>query len=385
MPLDLGGSLVPVSAFSTLPFHVAGESTPLTSGAAEMPRKGEPRMNSEMPRVAVFGAGAIGLTIGGWLAEAGVPVTFVARSDAAERLNREGLRLYEHGHEDARRTLEVTAVSDVAEIARPDWLVLAVKNYDLEVAARDIRDRMQGDPTVIALQNGIENQAVLPKYFTRVVYGVIRYNAWRDAVNEFGYERRGPILLGVTNPELHADRDRAVRLLSTACECRAEERIADAAQCKMVLNLVNSVSALVGFGLREIEDYAAFSRSVSRVMYEGMQILRWAGVREVPMGHGATWRTMTLARFMPAFVTSRVLRKGMRDMHMTSMGQDVYLSKRGDTELESLNGHFLRLAETVGFDARYNRALYDITKEWLAQPKIRPMHEREVWARLQGA
>jgi 2-dehydropantoate 2-reductase len=273
----------------------------------------------------------------------------------------------------------------VAEIARPDWLVLAVKNYDLEVAARDIRDRMQGDPTVIALQNGIENQAVLPKYFTRVVYGVIRYNAWRDAVNEFGYERRGPILLGVTNPELHADRDRAVRLLSTACECRAEERIADAAQCKMVLNLVNSVSALVGFGLREIEDYAAFSRSVSRVMYEGMQILRWAGVREVPMGHGATWRTMTLARFMPAFVTSRVLRKGMRDMHMTSMGQDVYLSKRGDTELESLNGHFLRLAETVGFDARYNRALYDITKEWLAQPKIRPMHEREVWARLQGA
>jgi 2-dehydropantoate 2-reductase len=342
-------------------------------------------MNSEMPRVAVFGAGAIGLTIGGWLAEAGVPVTFVARSDAAERLNREGLRLYEHGHEDARRTLEVTAVSDVAEIARPDWLVLAVKNYDLEVAARDIRDRMQGDPTVIALQNGIENQAVLPKYFTRVVYGVIRYNAWRDAVNEFGYERRGPILLGVTNPELHADRDRAVRLLSTACECRAEERIADAAQCKMVLNLVNSVSALVGFGLREIEDYAAFSRSVSRVMYEGMQILRWAGVREVPMGHGATWRTMTLARFMPAFVTSRVLRKGMRDMHMTSMGQDVYLSKRGDTELESLNGHFLRLAETVGFDARYNRALYDITKEWLAQPKIRPMHEREVWARLQGA
>ena len=337
------------------------------------------------PRVVVFGTGAIGATVGGWLVEAGTPVTFVARPGTAERLNQEGLRLYPHGHTEERRTIKVTAVSDIAAIQRPDWLVLAVKNYDLEAAARDIRARLQGEPTVIALQNGIENQAVLPKYFARVVYGVMRYNAWRDAANEFGYERRGPILLGVIDPMLVGDRDRAVQLLSAACECRAEERIADAAQCKMVLNLTNSISALVGFGLREIEDYGAFSQSVSRVMYEGMQILRRAGVQEVSMGGGATWRTMTLARYMPAFVKARVLKKGMRDMHITSMGQDVYLTKRGATELESLNGYFLRLAEKVGIDARYNRALYSITKEWLAQPEIRPMHERELWSKLRRA
>jgi ketopantoate reductase len=184
---------------------------------------------------------------------------------------------------------------------------------------------------------------------------------------------------------LARDRDRAVQLLSAACECRAEARIADAAQCKMILNLTNSISALVGFGLREIEDYGAFSRSVSHVMYEGMQILRRAGVREVSMGGGATWRTMTVAKFLPAFVKARILKKGMRDMHITSMGQDVYLTKRGATELESLNGYFLRMAEQVGFDARYNRALYRITKDWLAQPEIRPIHERELWEKLRQA
>ena len=103
------------------------------------------------------------------------------------------------------------------------------------------------------------------------------------------------------------------------------------------------------------------------------------------MGEGATWRTMTLGRFLPAFVTSRILKKGLRDMHITSMGQDVYVARRGATELESLNAYFLRLAETVGFDARYNRALYRITKDWLAQPVIRPMHERELWAKLRKA
>ena len=52
----------------------------------------------------------------------------------------------------------------------------------------------------------------------------------------------------------------------------------------------------------------------------------------------------------------------MRDMHITSMGQDVYLTKRGATELESLNGYFLRMAEKVAFDARYNRALYALRR-----------------------
>jgi len=343
------------------------------------------RVDTGHPKVVVFGAGSIGATVGGWLVEAGVPVTFVARPETAERLNREGLRLYAHGRRSERPTIKVSAVSDLAEISQADWLVLAVKNFDLEAAARDIRAGLRGDPIVIALQNGVENQEVLPKYFARVVYGMIRYNAWRDAVNEFGYERRGPIFLGVTDPSLAGDRDRAVQLFSAACECRAEERIADAAQCKMVLNLTNSIFALVGLGIREIEDYRAFSRSVSHVMYEGVQILRKAGVREVPMGEGATWRTMTLGRFLPAFVTARILRKGLRDMHITSMGQDVYLTRRGATELESLNGYFLRLAETLGFDARYNRALYRITQEWLAQPEIRPMHERELWAQLRKA
>jgi len=342
-------------------------------------------MSTEQPNVIVFGTGAIGATVGGRLLEAGVPVTFVARPDTAERLNRDGLHLYEHDHRDERRTISVKAVSDVAEVKRPDWLVLAVKNYDLEVAARDIRARLQCEPTVIALQNGVENQSVLPKYFARVVYGVIRFNAWRDAANEFGYERRGPILLGVIDPALIDERDRAVRLLSAACECRAEERIADAAQCKVVLNLTNSILTLVGFGLREIEDYGAFSKSVSRVMYEGVQILHKAGVHEVPLGKGTTWRTITMARFMPGFVRSRALKKGIRDMHITSMSQDVYVTKRGTTELESLNGHLLRLAEKVGFDARYNRALYNITKEWLAKREIQPMHERELWANLRQA
>jgi 2-dehydropantoate 2-reductase len=342
-------------------------------------------MSDDTASVVVYGPGAIGATAGGWLAEAGVPVTFVARPETARLLNEQGLRLYAHGRKAEERTVRVAAVSDVSEAPRPDMVVLAVKNYDLDAAARDLRAKVQGNPIVIALQNGIENQSILPKHFACVVYGVVRYNAWRDAANEFGYEKKGPILVGVTDPALVADRDRVVRLLSTAFDCSAEDRISDAARCKMLFNLMNSITALVGFGLREIEDYGAFSDSVALVLYEGMQILRKAGVHEVRFDRGGTWRNITAAKFLPGFITSRILRKNMRDVHITSMAQDVYLAKRGVTELESLNGYFVRLAESIGFDARYNKALYRITSDWLAQPEIRPIHERELRTMLRAA
>jgi ketopantoate reductase len=84
-------------------------------------------------------------------------------------------------------------------------------------------------------------------------------------------------------------------------------------------------------------------------------------------------------------VADRIFARNLKKVRMSSMGQDVYVLKRGATELESLNGYFVRLADSVGFDARYNRRLYAITREWLAQPDIRPMHEAELWARLDQA
>jgi 2-dehydropantoate 2-reductase len=335
--------------------------------------------------VVVYGAGAIGGTVGGWLAEAGVPVTFVARPAAEKLLNEQGLRLYEHGHKSSARTVRVSAVADVTAAADAEIVVLAVKNFDLDRAAADIHAKLRHEPLVVALQNGVDNQSILPGHFRRVVYGVLGYNAWCDGANEFGYATRGPVLLGVTDESLVADRDRVVALFAKGFDCRAEERITDAALCKMLFNLMTGIMAVVGVGVREVEDYVAFKNCVAHVLYEGIQVLHAAGVREVRMDGGGSWASVRALRFLPGFVTARILRKTLRRFHMTSMAQDVYVAKRGVTELESLNGHFVRLADSCGLAAPYNRRLHRAMREWLAQPEIRPMHERELWAKLREA
>jgi 2-dehydropantoate 2-reductase len=59
--------------------------------------------------------------------------------------------------------------------------VLAVKNYSLEAVARQVKDELGDRPIVVSMANGIDNQRILPKFFTKVIYCVVGYNARRDA------------------------------------------------------------------------------------------------------------------------------------------------------------------------------------------------------------
>jgi len=341
-------------------------------------------MSGYEPEVVVYGTGAIGATVGAWLLAAEIPTVFVARPDAARRLNEQGLKVYPQEGRVHTPAIPVVAVSNVSERSETPIIVLAVKNYDLEAAAQDIRTKVRPDIILVALQNGIENQAILPKYFQRVVYGVVLYNAWQDAPNVFGYARRGPILLGMAKHASTADRDRVVGLFSSAFECHAEERIEDAAKSKMLLNLLTTTLAVVGVGLRQVEDYDALGKTVLHVMYEGIQILRKSGVDEVRFELAPSWKKIWALKVLPDLIARQVLRRNLRTLPMTSMAQDAYQKRRHATELESLNGYFVKLAESIGFKAPYNSALYQIMKEWLAQSEIRPLHERDLWTRLRA-
>src|SRR5262245_42838739 len=129
------------------------------------------------PIIVFFGAGAVGSTVGGWVARHYDSVYFLDTGKVAEALKVRGLTLYKEGMPDSRTIATVKVVSDLAEVA-PDVVVVAVKNYSLDGVARAIRDKLGDAPLIVALQNGVENQTILPRYFNRVVYGIIGYNAW---------------------------------------------------------------------------------------------------------------------------------------------------------------------------------------------------------------
>jgi ketopantoate reductase len=56
-----------------------------------------------------------------------------------------------------------------------------VKNYDLGEAAEQIQHQCGDKPLIVSMANGAINQEILPKFFSKVIYGVVLHNAWRDA------------------------------------------------------------------------------------------------------------------------------------------------------------------------------------------------------------
>ena len=114
-------------------------------------------------RYVIVGAGAIGASIGGLLAEAGREVVLVARGAHLEALRSNGLRLALPGRE-LHLTLPAVTIEQLEP--RPgDVLILAVKSQQ----TGSVLAQLAGvDAAVVCAQNGISNEDEALRYFADV-------------------------------------------------------------------------------------------------------------------------------------------------------------------------------------------------------------------------
>ncbi|MFE9563047.1 ketopantoate reductase family protein [Streptomyces sp. NPDC006487] len=129
-------------------------------------------------RYIIIGAGAIGATIGGRLAESGSEVVLVARGPHAEALRANGLRLTTADGERVHRLPVVTGPVELGELRPDDVLLLTVKTQDALAALDAWADaEVTGGGTaaqrlpVLCAQNGVESERLALRRFARV-YGV---------------------------------------------------------------------------------------------------------------------------------------------------------------------------------------------------------------------
>ncbi|WP_327255695.1 ketopantoate reductase family protein [Streptomyces sp. NBC_01244] len=129
-------------------------------------------------RYIIIGAGAIGATIGGRLAESGNEVVLVARGPHAEALRANGLRLTTADGERMHRLPVVKGPAELGELRPDDVLLLTVKTQDALAALDAWADaEVTGGGTaaqrlpVLCAQNGVESERLALRRFARV-YGV---------------------------------------------------------------------------------------------------------------------------------------------------------------------------------------------------------------------
>lgn len=125
-------------------------------------------------RYVIIGAGAVGGTIGGLLAEAGREVVLVARGAHLDALRADGLHLTTPAGARTVRTPVAAGPQDV-DLRPGEVLVLAVKSQDTAATTAQWADRPVAggrtagdDLLLVCAQNGVDNERTALRRFARV-------------------------------------------------------------------------------------------------------------------------------------------------------------------------------------------------------------------------
>ncbi|MEN3355229.1 MAG: 2-dehydropantoate 2-reductase, partial [Betaproteobacteria bacterium] len=125
--------------------------------------------------IAVLGSGGVGGFYGGRLAHAGYDVSFVARGAHLAAMRSRGLSI-ENAAQGDIHVPRVKVTDDPARIGEVDLVLIAVKLWDTEAAARAVKPIVGAHTAVLSLQNGVIKDDIMRGEFgAAAVMGGVAY------------------------------------------------------------------------------------------------------------------------------------------------------------------------------------------------------------------
>jgi 2-dehydropantoate 2-reductase len=198
-------------------------------------------------RVAVVGAGAIGIYYGGKLAAGGCDVQFLVRGDLTQ-IRRDGLRI--RGPEENVHVAEVNCHNSTAEIGPCDLVLISVKATSNADLANLIPPLLNERTMLLTLQNGLGNEEFLAKNFgaERVLGGLCFICLSRTSRTTVERYDHGHITIGEFNRKpLARTHDIAAEFWRCGVECNVVEDLALNRWRKLIWNIpFNGLSILAG-------------------------------------------------------------------------------------------------------------------------------------------
>ena len=298
-------------------------------------------------KILIMGAGAVGCYYGARLQQAGEDVTLCARGDNLRALKEHGLDVKSFKGD---FQVKVSATGDPREFAPYDLILFAVKSYDTEPAAQQLKGCLTPDGILMTIQNGVENEEILCRFFRRecVMGGNSRIGAQIVAPGKLLHTALGVIEFGELDGR---DTPRAQRLkalferagilgeLSTDLKAIRWYKL-------MGNNSTNSVSALTRTTLGQMLDDPDGYQLVRTLMLETLAVGRAEGANVVD--ERADWQLEQIYKALNAHAIK------------TSTLQD--LEKGKPLEYEAISGAVVRAARRHNMRVPATETVYTLLK-----------------------
>lgn len=291
----------------------------------------------------MMGSGGVGGYYGARFAQAGHQVTFVARGAHAQAIRERGLRIKSELGDVNLKAARV--VDDPAQAGTADLVVVAVKLWDSEGAARAIAPAVGPATTVLSLQNGVDKDEVLARTVgaARVIGGTTHIGV---SIAEPGVIAHAGRLQRVTVGELDGSRSPRIEAIASAfraagVDTTLSDDIRRVIWEKFVfLSAVSGMTALTRKPIGEVRGHPATRAMLLDALRETTAVARAEGAA---LEESFPDRQLELADTFPP---------GM----LASMAHDLLRGRR--LELPWLSGAVVQRAQKHHLDVPAHRAIY---------------------------
>ncbi|MEP6017309.1 MAG: 2-dehydropantoate 2-reductase [Paracoccaceae bacterium] len=293
---------------------------------------------SEPKRIAIAGAGAIGLFVGGRLSAAGHDVIFLGRKRLADEISSAGLHLtdVEGGAADFE---SITYETDAACLAGVDVILVTVKSSATSDIGKSI-NQFAPSAKVISLQNGVTNaemlRAVAP--LADVRSGVVAFNVVQTGLGTFRKATSG----GVQIEDASGSLLRSLNVPGLPVEGLAD--LKSVQWGKLLVNLNNALNALSGDTLHNQLQSLEWRRVLADQMQETLTVLGAAGIKPARFTAAPAALVPYILR-LPTLLFRRIASQMLKidPAARSSMQDDLHHGRL--TEIDALQGAVLKLAE----------------------------------------
>ena len=308
--------------------------------------------------ILIVGSGAIGIAIGASLASRGMNVTFYARENTAKAIEDGGVKrtgIFGEIDIPGDRVGVVRQLSELAADSVDVCLVCAktLANDEISVKLNENRKILRQNGVIALLQNGWGNDQAYLRFFdrtqlfhARVITGFTREkpNVSRVTVHT------APILFGSLygcDPEPLLPVAEAIN--DAGIESALTDKLSEALWAKMLYNTtLNPLGAVLNVPYGRLAESAHTKNLMNRLIDETFLVMNAYGYRTF-WNTPDEYKEVFYAKLVPD-----------TKEHRSSTLQD--LEKKQHTEIETLNGCIVRLAEEKGIAVPTHRCIVEMIR-----------------------
>ncbi len=292
--------------------------------------------------ILIVGTGALATLFAARLTEAGHDMTLLGTwKEGLNALRKNGARLVDTNGDE--KQFKVQATDDLRDCLDARYVIVLVKSWQTERAAKQLVEYLAEDAIVLTLQNGLGNYEMLARHLgdNRVILGTITIGA---TLLEAGLVKEGG------EGSISIEQNQALGPLGAALRsAKFNVEIIEDAQSlvwgKLVVNAaINPLTALLRITNGELLERRSAREMMGKLAQEAAQIARAENIR--------------LPFIDPVNAAEEVARKTATNR--SSMLQDVL--RRAPTEIDAICGAVVRTAQRHGIETPVNWACWKLVK-----------------------